>query len=182
MVLLSAGSAFVGNTAIWLFTAPKLLSAIHLLAIPVALIAGALMVGFTREMFKTDANEDGFFALGGLPSVFVFLLTLLAVGGGLWFGGVDGVNTRNYRLSEIYMRSRASEIAAQQKNPAVPHPTKLTLKLQAIFYNQTKSSAIVNGKTVFVGESVAGWSVAGIEPKSLTLQNSSGETNILLLK
>ncbi len=115
MVLLSAGSAFVGNTAIWLFTAPKLLSAIHLLAIPVALIAGALMVGFTREMFKTDANEDGFFALGGLPSVFVFLVTLLAVGGGLWFGGIDGVNTRNYRLSEIYMRSRASEIAAQQK-------------------------------------------------------------------
>ncbi len=127
---------------------------------------------------KTDC-----FALGGLPSVFVFLVTLLAVGGGLWFGGIDGVNTRNYRLSEIYMRSRASEIAAQQKNPAVPRVIKQALKLQGIFYNQTKSSAIVNGKTVLVGEtSVAGWNVAGIEPKSVTLLNSSGETNILLLK
>jgi hypothetical protein len=58
-------------------------------------------------------------------------------------------------------------------------PSHQTLRLQGIFYNPTRPSAVINGNTVFVGEKVAGWSVTAISNKTVTLQNGSGGTNTL---
>lgn len=60
--------------------------------------------------------------------------------------------------------------------------TNQTFRLQGIFYNSTKPSAVINGNTVFVGDKVAEWSVTAISNQTVTLQNGSGEINTLSLK
>lgn len=50
-------------------------------------------------------------------------------------------------------------------------PTKFPdLKLNGIFYQKTKPSAIINGKTVYIGEEINGVKVISIEPESVTVQ------------
>lgn len=70
---------------------------------------------------------------------------------------------------------------AFQKDPTAATPSQQTLRLQGIIYNPTRPAAVINGNPVFVGDKVAGWSVTVISNKTVTLQNGSGETNILSL-
>ena len=58
----------------------------------------------------------------------------------------------------------------------VTHP-----KLQAIVFNSSRPSAIINKKTVFVGSHVADFRVASITVDSVTLINES-QTNVLTLE
>lgn len=71
--------------------------------------------------------------------------------------------------------------SAFQKNPTAATPSQQTFRLQGIFYNPTRPSAVVNGNSVFVGDKVDGWSVTAISSKTVTLQNGSGQTNTLSL-
>ncbi|MGB7769359.1 MAG: hypothetical protein WBN22_10980 [Verrucomicrobiia bacterium] len=59
--------------------------------------------------------------------------------------------------------------------PKPPEP-----KLQGILFAATKPCAIVNGKTVYVGDYAGGFRVATISQDSVTLQNET-ETNVLSL-
>jgi uncharacterized membrane protein YhaH (DUF805 family) len=61
-------------------------------------------------------------------------------------------------------------------------PSEQTLRLKAIFYNSSRASAVISDKTVFVNDKVGTWLVKAIGPRSVTLQNTNGETNTLSLK
>jgi len=61
--------------------------------------------------------------------------------------------------------------------PAVVQPWRL----QGIFYSAAPS-AIVNGKTVHIGDEILGHFVMAISAREVTLQNQAGETNVLSLK
>ena len=55
------------------------------------------------------------------------------------------------------------------------------LKLQGIFFGHSRPSAIINGKTVYVGDILDKARIVAIQPKSVTVE-MGGETNILKLK
>jgi hypothetical protein len=64
--------------------------------------------------------------------------------------------------------------------PLIETPSAPALKLQGIFYNPNRPSAIVNGKTVFVGNSVGELRVLAITREAVTL-GSTTQTNVLAL-
>lgn len=59
-------------------------------------------------------------------------------------------------------------------------PPKPEFKLQGIFFNPRSPSAVVNGRTVYVGDRVTGFRVATITPEAVTL-TSATQTNVLSL-
>jgi hypothetical protein len=65
-------------------------------------------------------------------------------------------------------------------HPEVVEPPKPELKLQAILFNPRNPSALVNGRTVYVGDRVSGARVTAITPKAVTL-TSETFTNVLSL-
>jgi hypothetical protein len=54
------------------------------------------------------------------------------------------------------------------------------LRLQGIFFNPKNPSAVVNGRTVYLGERVAGFFVLAMSPSSVTFANAT-VTNVLSL-
>jgi hypothetical protein len=54
-----------------------------------------------------------------------------------------------------------------------------SLTLQGVMFAPSKSSALINGKTVFVGDAVGGYKVIKIEQQSVTLQTPAGERRVL---
>lgn len=72
--------------------------------------------------------------------------------------------------------------ATQVAQPAAPVvTTPAPPRLQAIFYTPARPSAMISGKTVFVGDRVAGFQVAAITRESATLVGA-GSTNLLSLE
>ena len=67
--------------------------------------------------------------------------------------------------------------ASATTGEAVPPPA---LKLQGIFFNPNNPSAVVGGKTVYLGDRVNGFRVIGISPVAVTLVSAT-ETNVLSL-
>jgi len=81
--------------------------------------------------------------------------------------------------------------APLREEPAVPAitpeeamtnalPAVAELKLQGIFFNPRRPSAVVNGKTVYVGDRVSGFHVFAITPATVTL-GTANQTNVLSL-
>ena len=70
----------------------------------------------------------------------------------------------------------------QVSNPVIVEaaPPKPAPKLQAIFFNPTRPSAMINGRTVYVGGKVADGKVIGIDQESVTVL-AAGQTNVLTL-
>jgi hypothetical protein len=65
--------------------------------------------------------------------------------------------------------------------PALALPPKAPeLKLQGIFFNPRSPSAVVNGRTVYVGDKVSGFRVFAITPQTVALGNGT-QTNVLSL-
>ena len=60
-------------------------------------------------------------------------------------------------------------------------PPKPALKLNGIFFHPTRPSAIINGKSVFVGDRAGEFRVVAIDRESVTLVGG-GATNILSLQ
>jgi hypothetical protein len=82
--------------------------------------------------------------------------------------------------------SNASEVAAVSNSapppqPSPPPPPPPQLKLQGIFYTPPQPSAIVNGKTVFLGDSVGDFTVKEITKNSVLLQNADGSEKKLTI-
>lgn len=64
---------------------------------------------------------------------------------------------------------------------APPEPPKpAPLKLQSIIFNASRSSAMISGKFVFVGDKVQGYRVTAIDQETVTLIGN-GQTNVLSL-
>lgn len=72
--------------------------------------------------------------------------------------------------------TNASAIVAA---PAPPPP--LTYKLQSLFYRAKDPSAVINGKTLFIGDRVGEAHVVAIDKDSVTIKTRQGETKILEL-
>ena len=70
--------------------------------------------------------------------------------------------------------SASASVAADEAQPA-------TFKLQGIFYRPANPSAVVNSKTVFVGDRIANAKVKAIDRQSVTLE-IAGETKVLTLQ
>jgi len=66
--------------------------------------------------------------------------------------------------------------AAAVANDDAPKPTPF--KLQAIFYRPTNPSAVINSKTVFVGDLIANGKVKAIDRQSVTIE-VGGEIKVL---
>ncbi len=67
--------------------------------------------------------------------------------------------------------------------PAVtppPPPKPAPLRLQAIFFNPTRPSAIISGKTLFMGDKLGELRVVAIDEETATLVGA-GHTNVLSL-
>jgi hypothetical protein len=62
-----------------------------------------------------------------------------------------------------------------------PKPTFPSLKLQGIFWRPSKPSAVINAKTVYVGDRLESARVTGIDRESVTVQWES-ETKVLTLQ
>ena len=73
-----------------------------------------------------------------------------------------------------------AETATNALPEVVETPQPPELKLQGIFFNPRSPSAVVNGRTVYVGDRVSGVRVAAITPKAVTL-SSETFTNVLSL-
>ena len=69
---------------------------------------------------------------------------------------------------------------ATNSQPEVVEPPKPEFKLQGIFFNPTRPSAVVNDRTVYVGDRVSGLHVRAITSEAVTL-TSATETNVLSL-
>jgi hypothetical protein len=170
--------------------------------IPVALLTAFLLRGIYGDAFKNEEESAvaGFLQfMIGLSMHAIFLLAVVSLGTGLAMGAALDSNVRSTRLVSAHERTskpRASRSAAEPVKAAAPsverapaaEPVKVAarsvqpaLRLQGIFYSSTKPSALVNGKTVFVGEEISGWRVTAIEPQSVSLQHANGETNVLAL-
>ena len=71
--------------------------------------------------------------------------------------------------------------AAATGNESAPlEPPKPAFKLQGIFYRPSRPSAVVNTKTVFIGDRIAGAKVKRITMDSVTLE-IDGRTEVLTL-
>lgn len=63
----------------------------------------------------------------------------------------------------------------------IPEPPKpAPMKLQGIFFNPQNPSAVVSGRSVYLGDRVNGYRVMGISPVAVTLVSAT-ETNVLSL-
>lgn len=69
---------------------------------------------------------------------------------------------------------------AESPTTEPPKPAAPVLKLQGIFYRPSRPSAMINSKTVFVGDKVAQAKVLAIDRESVTLE-SDGQTKVLTL-
>ena len=84
--------------------------------------------------------------------------------------------------------STATVAAAPKPEPpitnavaAVPVPEFPTLKLQGVIWSPSRPSAVINGKSVFVGEKVERAVVTAIEQESVTV-TLNGEERVLTLR
>ena len=62
-----------------------------------------------------------------------------------------------------------------------PKPLPTVYRLQSIFFRAKNPSAVINGRTLFLGGRVGDARVVAIDQESATIVTSAGQTNVLLL-
>ena len=133
----------------------------------------------------------------GIVAVLIFVLALASAGGGIWYW------QKHQSLSFFKTHSEdaakptykiiigANPDAKPNPAPAAPAPAPapapatppapttpplslpIALKLQGILYSATKPAAILNGRTVFVGDVISGITISSIQPDRITLTYSN---------
>ena len=139
-----------------------------------------------------------------LVGIALVIVALLGLGGSLvWFISQKKSSTMKVeaRAAQRNVASATNTLPPTPSKPAVAEvieshekvatkdgavvavveaPKPPPLKLQGIFFNPKNPSAVVSGKTVYLGERVSGFFVLGISPTSVTLADGS-ITNVLSL-
>ncbi|KAB2646130.1 MAG: hypothetical protein DVB33_10115 [Verrucomicrobia bacterium] len=92
---------------------------------------------------------------------------------------VDPANTTP-AVAEVVETSTNNEAFITAVGAVVEALKPAPLKLQGIFFNPKNPSAVVNGKTVYLGERTGGFFVLAISPTSVTFANGT-VTNVLSL-
>ncbi len=75
---------------------------------------------------------------------------------------------------------REQESDATNSVAITPPPKPAPLRLQAIVFNPQRPSALISGKTLFIGDKLGDARVVAIDQESATLV-SAGKTNLLTL-
>ena len=89
----------------------------------------------------------------------------------------DATSASTNELSaDVQESERTNTAAAAPPPPPKPAP----LRLQAIIYSSTRPSAMIGGKTLFVGDKLGDLRVVAIDKESATLVGA-GQTNVLSL-
>ena len=88
---------------------------------------------------------------------------------------------RNFSLEDTAPATAAAPQPTASTEAASDSSASPTFKLQGIFYRSANPSAMVNGKSVFVGDRVSGATVKGIDRQSVALEYE-GQTKILTLE
>jgi hypothetical protein len=86
-------------------------------------------------------------------------------------------STPSITTQEIAVAAAPTHTPATAPTPALP----AVPKLQGIFFNPSRPSAVVSGKTVYVGSHVGEFSVIAITQQAVTVARG-GETNVLTLE
>jgi hypothetical protein len=76
--------------------------------------------------------------------------------------------------------SNPAPITVPPPPPPLPKPEFPALKLQGVFYRSTNSSALINNRTVFVGDEIRNAKVIAIGRQSVTLE-FAGEKHVITL-
>ena len=132
----------------------------------------------TAGLQPTDERRSGF------PVVVLLTLLIPVIGLGLWFL-VKGMqmNEPAKPPSVQAIVARAPEpvpVPAPPNVPAAPQPPPTTYKLQGIYWRPARAAAVVNGKTLYVGDQVDKARIASIDKDSVTL-DVEGQSKVLQL-
>ena len=87
---------------------------------------------------------------------------------------------RNFSLNDDSLAKQPA-VAGFAAHADSPEAGQFPFKLQGIFYKATGSSAVINSKTVYVGDTIANAKVKAIGRQSVTL-SLDGETKVLTLQ
>ncbi len=88
------------------------------------------------------------------------------------------VSTTPPARSEPAAESNTNDVTVVAASAEAIKPAPL--KLQGIFFNPQNPSAVVSGRSVYLGDRVGGFRVMGISPVAVTLVNTTA-TNVLSL-
>jgi hypothetical protein len=119
-----------------------------------------------------------------LPAIIIFLIVVACFFIGLAMANRTVTKIVNAPESDVTSTPPVEEVSAPEPRPVVepavsnePPP----IKVQGIAYDPAKPWAIVNGKTVFVGDPVGEFRVKAISKYTVTLTGADGkETTVTL--
>jgi hypothetical protein len=121
-----------------------------------------------------------------LPAIIIFLIVVAIFFIGLAMANRTVTKIVNAPEPDISTSQPVEAVAAPaprpvpQVEPAVTiEPTPL--KVQGIAYDPTKPWAIINGKTVFTGDSIGDFHVKAISKYNVTLTGADGKEKIVTL-
>lgn len=83
--------------------------------------------------------------------------------------------------ADAVVESPPADAPADEPPPAPPAPAFPALKLQGIFYSRTKPSALINGRTLFLGDQVEGAVVKRIDALRVEVE-FNGQSRTLSLR
>lgn len=178
VVLLVSGLS-IGIALAILLTEPRLLNKTDLWSLPAAAIMVWSLWRACRQVTPNavcDPGSEGIFRQQGTSALFVCLLMAFGSGLGIWLGAT---RLSHFERDQRHAMAQAREPASPGKNNLVLGCSKL--RLQSILYSPTSPSAVINDKAVTVGEKFGPWQVTDIGPRSVTVQNASKQTDLLLI-
>lgn len=124
----------------------------------------------------------------GFPVLTLFIVLIPLIATGLWFL-VKGLQMKDQpvavdpppTIAARTMREPPAPVAVQTPPTNAPSvPPSPAYKLQGIYWRPAKPSAVVNGKTVYIGDRVETARVTAIDQESVTLL-VDGQPKVLLL-
>lgn len=177
-VLLVSGLS-LGIAVAILLREPRLLNKMDLWSLPAAATMAWILFRVARQVTRHavyDPQSESVFRQQGASAWFVFLLMVFGSGLGLWEGVT---NLSHFERDQRHAIVRAREPATPGKNNFAMGSSML--RLQSIHYSLTSPSAVISDKTVTIGAKFGQWQVTAISPRSVTVQNASNQTDLLLV-
>jgi hypothetical protein len=144
------------------------------LAVAVMLLSGFMMLEWFRSgggelKARAHSYDSAINPVSGPPSGAQTIPPLAAPG-----ETKPGLSDTNNAEQSAATEPAANVVAAEQSRPA-----PVTYKLQGLIYEPGRCSAVINGRTVFVGDRVEDARVVGIGRDSAIIVTAAGRTNVL---
>jgi hypothetical protein len=134
----------------------------------------------TAGLQPADERRSGF------PVVVLLTLLIPVIGLGLWFlvKGMQMNEPAKPVPIQVVIARTPEPVPARTNVPVVtpspPTPAQPAYKLQGIYWRPSRAAAVVNGKTLYVGDQVDKARIASIDKDSVTL-DVDGQSKVLQL-